>query len=126
MEEYVAGVVQGENYPGQNMEAYKAFAIVARTFTLKKTENCTKPIRTSDSDQIFTNPTQDFAINAAKETEGLVLVNDGEIFMSMYDSYCYNDSDCKYGIDKENGKKYGMIRIALKQKTTLQSRNIML
>ena len=106
LEEYVASVVQGENYPGQNMEAYKAFAIVARTFTLKKTENCTKPIRTSDSDQIFTNPTQDFAINAAKETEGLVLVNDGEIFMSMYDSYCYNDSDCKYGIDKENGKKY--------------------
>ena len=30
------------------------------------------------------------------------------------------------GVKKENGKKYGMIRIALKQKTTLQSRNIML
>lgn len=103
LEEYVAGVVQGENYPGQNMEAYKAFAIVARTFTLVKTDNCTKPIRTSDYDQVFVNPTKDYAINAAKETEGLVLISDGSTFMSMYDSFCYNDSDCNYGSDS-NGK----------------------
>lgn len=104
LEEYVAGVVSGEAWGGQNMEAYKAQAIAVRTYTLSRTQNCSKAIESSQSDQVFSENIKDYAKEATEATEGLVLVYDDEIFSSEYDSYCYGDSNCTYG--EENGKRY--------------------
>lgn len=104
LEEYVAGVVSGEAWGGQNMEAYKAQAIAVRTYTLSRTQNCSQAIESSQSDQVFSEDIKDFAKEATEATEGLVLVYDDEIFSSEYDSYCYGDSNCTYG--EENGKRY--------------------
>ena len=104
LEDYVAGVVSAEAWGGQNMEAYKAQAIAARTYTLSRTSNCTVAIESSQGDQVFSENVKDFAIEATKETEGMVLVYNDEIFSSEYDSYCYGGSNCTYG--EENGKRY--------------------
>ena len=104
LEEYVAGVVSGEAWGGQSMEAYKAQAIAVRTYTLSRTNNCTVAIENSQSDQVFNENIKDYARQATEETSGMVLVYNNEIFSSEYDSYCYNDSDCTYG--EENGKRY--------------------
>ena len=40
LEDYVKGVVSAEAYTGEGMEALKAQAIAARTFAIKKTNNC--------------------------------------------------------------------------------------
>ena len=104
LDEYVAGVISGEAWPGQNMEAYKAQAIAARTFALYRTNNCSTTIDSSDSSQVFDPDIEDYALEAANATSGQVLIYNDEIFSSQYDSFCYNDSDCVYG--EENGKYY--------------------
>lgn len=103
LEEYVAGVVSGEAYPGQDMEAYKAQAVAARTYVLNRTNNCSEPIVSSQSAQVFEENIADYAREAAQATEGQVLLYNDKIFSSEYDSYCYNDSSCSYGTDS-NGK----------------------
>lgn len=104
LEEYISGVVCAEGYCSANMEALKAQAIAARTYALVRTDNCTVPIESSSSDQNFQENFLEQGIQAAKETEGLVLIHNGSIFLSEYDSYCYDDESCEYG--EENGRHY--------------------
>lgn len=94
LETYVAGVVAGESYTQYGIEALKAQAIVARTFLLKTTNNCKNPIQSGQNRQVFKETTDDKAIQATKETEGLVLQYDSELISAQYDSFCYDDSDC--------------------------------
>lgn len=94
LETYVAGVVAGESYTQYGIEALKAQAIAARTFLLKTTNNCKAPIQSGQNRQVFKETTDDKAIQAAKETEGLVLQYDSELISAQYDSFCYGDSDC--------------------------------
>ncbi len=95
-EEYIAGVVNAEiGYDtGNNIEAMKAQAVAARTFTLYMTENCTKPIANSQNTQAF-KTASNRSKEAAKATEGQVLTYDGNIFLSQYDHY--NLSSCSDG-----------------------------
>lgn len=104
LEEYVAGVVSGESYSGQGIEAYKAQAIAARTYALIQTNNCSTTIESSQRNQVFDENIRDEAREATEATAGLVLLYEDKIFSTQYDSYCYNDSDCTYGT--ENGKYY--------------------
>lgn len=94
LDEYVAGVVSGEAYTGESMEALKAQAIAARTYAIFVTNNCSSSIGNSDSFQVFDSNFDDRAIQAANETSGMVLVYNGSMFKSEYDSFCYQDKDC--------------------------------
>lgn len=104
LEDYIAGVVSAEAMAGLNKEALKAQAVAARTATLKFTNNCSKPIENSTRNQVFRWPASDYGIEAAEATKGQVLIYDGAIFDTMYDSYCYDDKDCQYG--DEDGRHY--------------------
>ncbi|HIS90784.1 MAG TPA: CHAP domain-containing protein [Candidatus Faecisoma merdavium] len=104
LETYVAGVITGEAWAGQNIEAYKAQAIAARTLVLKETNNCSTSIESSDSKQVFNPDIADYATEAANATAGLVLIYNDELITAFYDSYCYNDTSCVYG--EEDGKRY--------------------
>lgn len=105
LEDYVAGVVRHEVASNQGEEAHKALAVVARTYTLAVTKNCTVSIENSTNSQMATiEDVDDYASKAANATSGKVLIYNGQIFASQYDSYCYNDKDCNYG--EENGKLY--------------------
>ena len=104
LEDYIAGVVSAETMAGLNPEAYKAQAVAARTATLKFTNNCERTIENSTRNQVFKWPAYDYGIEAAEATKGQVMIYDGAIFDTQYDSYCYNDKDCEYG--EEDGKMY--------------------
>ena len=110
LEDYVAGVVNAEapptyismNLPGGLKaneevvkEATKAFAIAIRSYTINRTNGCQNTIRNSDQDQVF-KPTNDpFITSIVKETEGLVITNNGEIISAEYDSFCGGSSSCR-------------------------------
>lgn len=108
LEEYVAMVVQGENNSGL-MDAMKAQAIATRTYTLARTNNCTRPIRNSTQDQVaHANPT-DLVKQAAQETAGLVLTYNGNIFSAEYSSFkgtCSGDTCSGVFTKLPNGEKH--------------------
>lgn len=86
LEEYVAGVVKNEN-GGAGIEGLKTQAILARTYVLKVTNNCTTSINNSESQQTFSPATEDIYIQAANETAGQVLSYNGELVSTYYASY---------------------------------------
>lgn len=94
LEDYVAGVVFGESYSQYGIEALKAQAIAARTFVLKSTNNCSKPIESSQNAQVYRENPNEKCLQAAKETEGMILRYNSELITAQYDSFCYADSDC--------------------------------
>lgn len=97
LEEYVAGVVSHEVGEGWPDEALKAQAIAARTFALKYTNNCTKSIGNSTNAQTFSPTDNERLINAAKETAGMVLTYDNDIFSSEYASWWGSNSSSSCG-----------------------------
>lgn len=92
LEDYVKGVVSAEAYTSEGIEALKAQAIAARTFAIKRTNNCTTSIENSSSAQNFTSDFVDSAVEATEATEGLVLTDNSELIMAQYDSF-YTDGD---------------------------------
>ena len=97
LEEYVAGVVDDEMYSSFNVEALKALAVAARTYALKYTNFCQKPIIDSSAAQNFDPNYGDWAWEAASATAGEVLTYEGKIFLSEYDSWdCKGSSVCTY------------------------------
>lgn len=118
LEDYVAGVIAHENEyqdPNNpnNIEAMKAQAIAARTYTLSRTNYCTKPIRNGTEDQTFyANRIEGRAKQAVQETAGLILTYNGEIFSSEYDSfYCTEVTTCP--IDGMCSCEYTMEPVAM-------------
>ena len=103
LEEYVAGVVSGEAYTGENIEALKAQAVAARTYVLKSTNGCQKSIKSSDSAQVFNRNISEAARRAANETKGEVLKYNNELFSAQYDSFCYDDKDCPDAVKNDDG-----------------------
>lgn len=127
LEEYVAGVIAHEaeyNYvskylPGgftshkdQVKEAMKAFAIAIRTFTLNRSNGCTKTLQNSTNDQTF-EPTNDaFIWEVVNETAGVVMTKNGTIFPAEYDSFYTRD-----GVNCSNGR----CTVTYKKQPTLTS-----
>lgn len=93
-EEYVIGVVSGESYAGQNIEAIKAQAVAARTYALMYTNDCQKEIISSQKAQVYNSNYRDDAREAVEATKGEVLTYNGNIFYSMYDSFYVKGSKC--------------------------------
>ena len=86
LETYVAGVLDHEINETWGTEALKAHAIAVRTYTLSRTENCTKTITNSESDQTF-RETDSLVLKAAvSSTLGLVMKtsNTDKIFSAEY------------------------------------------
>lgn len=95
LEDYVKGVVSAEAYTGEGIEALKAQAIAARTFAIKRTDNCTSSIENSSVTQNFTSNFVDSAVEATEATKGLVLTYNSKLIMAQYDSfYTGGDYDC--------------------------------
>lgn len=86
LEEYIAGVVYAENggAPPQNLMAQ---AVMARTFLLKITNNCTTPILNSTANQVFTPTEEEMYVDAAMDTAGQVLILNGELISTFFASY---------------------------------------
>lgn len=108
LEEYVAMVVNGENNSGQT-EAMKAQIIAARTYTLARTNNCTRPIRNSTQDQVAKANPSDLIKQLVQETAGMVLTYNGNIFSSEYDSFkgsCSGGSCSGVYTKLPNGEKH--------------------
>lgn len=95
LDDYVAGVVDHEAYTGEGIEALKAQAIAARTYALNSTNFCKRPIGNSTASQTFNEHPSQAAKDAAKLTSGQILNYNGHIFSSQYDSFCFEDGDCK-------------------------------
>lgn len=93
-EEYVIGVVSGESYAGQNIEAIKAQAVAARTYALMYTNDCQKKIISSQKAQVYNSNYRDDAREAVEATKGEVLTYNGNIFYSMYDSFNVKVGSC--------------------------------
>lgn len=86
LDEYVEMVVNGEN-GGANKEALKAQAVAARTYTLNRTNNCSKSIRNSTEDQVARSGASEELKKAVSEVNGSVMLYNGKYFSSEYSSF---------------------------------------
>lgn len=103
LEDYVAGVIEHEAYKDENIEALKAQAVAARTYAIYKTNNCTTSIENSQFSQTFSETPSDIAKSAATATSGQVLTYNDQVFLSEYDSFCYEDGRCPDSTKNEDG-----------------------
>lgn len=94
-EEYVAGVVGGEVGVLKNPELYKALAVGARTYALNYTNKCTKSIPNDTTAQVY-NPSyiNDAILEAVEATEDEVLIYNGSLISTMYDSFNVSRGSC--------------------------------
>lgn len=97
LEEYVARVVTKENswYEGTNIENMKAQAVAARTYGLYQTNNCQGPIHNGTGKQAVAATAIDQAVQAASETNSMVLTKEGKTFSTEYDALAIASSDDK-------------------------------
>ena len=111
VDEYVAGVINGEVGLFNNKEVYKVYAIAARSYALAGATkdgsgNCTVPVGPSFQAYV-PNPNKDMQ-DAASETSGVVLVRDSNIVSSEYDALCVDHDDsvnyylCQGGTGEEH------------------------
>ncbi len=104
LEEYIAGVIDGEvAYLGSD-EVNKAFAIAARTYFVAHQDSCT--IESSDRYQVFSPNPSAASISAAEETKGKVLLLNNSLYMDIqYDAFaCIAEDDNYYTIAQANQK----------------------
>ena len=96
-EDYIAGVVTAENSykNGNNIEASKANAVAARTYAANRTNNCSKSIGNSQAAQVYHTPGA-IGKKAASETAGQVMLYNGKVFSSEYDSFCSRSGTATY------------------------------
>lgn len=91
LEDYLLGVVAGEMYNSWHIEALKAQAILARTYTLYYLQNFKSKYEGADISNDVTEAQaydasriNDSVRQAVKETEGLVILSDGELIESWF------------------------------------------
>ena len=94
LEDYVAGVLAHEVNNTWGEEALKAHAVAVRTYTISRTDKCTKSIENSTRAQTFKETDDPVLIAAVQDTAGEVLLFDNEIFSAEYSAW-YNPSICK-------------------------------
>ena len=108
-EEYVAGVIRGEMAMLHNIEMYKEFALLARTYAAGKIgDDCT--IEASDRRQVFARIEDGFAYadmiyQAVQETKGQVILQDNELVNVHYDAFCSIAVDDNYYTIKQASQK---------------------
>ena len=107
-EEYIEGVLRGEVSSLNNIEIYKEYAILARTYFLTHDDNCT--IEASDRKQVFKtyedNPYYADKIHqAVEETRGQVLLQNNELKSVQYDAFCSIAVDSNYYTIKQMNQK---------------------
>lgn len=86
-EKYIAGVVTAENGHSGYEESGKSQAILARTFAIRETNNCTTTIVNGQSKQVYKEPSE-FGIRMAKETEGMIMTDEeGNLVSAFFASY---------------------------------------
>lgn len=107
LEEYVARVVSKENLWAENgnLENIKAQAVAARTYALRRTNNCTSSIENSTSAQVMAEEADALATQGTSEVANQVLVDDsGNYISTEYDAFCYTSVDennytlCQQGV----------------------------
>lgn len=93
LEEYLKGVLAGEMFNDWSIEALKAQAILARTFTLRFLQNSTSKYSGADiSNDISEAQAYDASkinqniVNAVNETRGKIVVSDGELIEAWFHS----------------------------------------
>lgn len=93
-ESYVAGVVAAENswHDGNNIESLKAQAIAARTYALKKTNSCESSIKNSTVNQTYKETDDPYILRAVRETSGMVITYNNELYSTEYDAFCVADN----------------------------------
>lgn len=97
LEEYVAGVVAHEVGAFNNDTMYEVFAIAARTYALRRLQNssdCSIPGNTTA--QVFGKTTNERIIEAANNTRGIVLTQNGSLMATEYDAFCWDTKDANY------------------------------
>ena len=108
-EEYIAGVIRGEVLSLHNIEIYKEFALLARTYAAGKIgDDCT--IEASDRRQVFVkaedNPYYaDMVYQAVDETRGQVILQENELVNVQYDAFCSIAIDDNYYTIKQQNQK---------------------
>lgn len=112
LEQYVAGVILGEALTWEDEDALMAQAIASRTFVLYNTNGCEKVATNGQTYQVYRDPnnddrypkaTREKVLKIAKDTEGLVLTYDGDLFESNFDAFCYMDGDCPDSVKNADG-----------------------
>lgn len=110
MNDYVAGVVAAEVGGFSNKEVYKTFAVAARTYAeMNLSDECS--IEASERMQAFTDITSKSNDNykliyeAVEETEGEVVVEDGSLYLTEYDAFCYTSKDSENYILSQQEQK---------------------
>ena len=106
LEMYVASLLAAQADLNADPEALKALAIAIRSEVLKTTDNGKKSVKVGKDIQHFQETTNEKAINIAKETEGLVLKYNDEVYSDTID---YN---LAYQM-AENGSSYEEILHAI-------------
>ena len=116
-EDYVAGVVAAEVGSANNLEYYKVAAIAARTFFLSHaSSDCT--VKGNATFQAYrdieTSGYADLIKQAVEETEGLILVKNGELVNTYYASACVVNADdtyyyVRYGTETLGGANFQKI-----------------
>lgn len=101
LDEYVQMVVQGEN-GGARDEALKAQAVAIRTYTVNRTNNCTKSIRNSTEDQVAYKNVSERVKKAVSEVNGVMMLYNGNVFSAEYSSFLgtCNSSTCTGQVKK--------------------------
>ncbi|MCX7794602.1 MAG: SpoIID/LytB domain-containing protein [Thermodesulfovibrionales bacterium] len=90
LEEYVKGVVAAESGRDWPLEAYKVQAVIARTYALyhmKKNREMAYHVTSGVLHQVFKNgPYDERVVKAVEETEGEILIFNGEPIEAFYHS----------------------------------------
>ncbi len=127
----VLGAFYGTGESNDNVyTALQANAVAIRTYALKVTEEGTKPISNSTSNQVFTDKFLEseedkyvLARNASLSTANQVLVENGQLIMSEYSSfskntnyYCEGDL-CYTSYQKIGAKNSGSLHTVIAKKS---------
>lgn len=93
LEDYIQGVIAGEMFNDWPLESLKAQAILARTYTLYYLQNLSSKYEGADISNDVTeaqaydaSKINENITRAVKETEGLVILNDGELIETWFHS----------------------------------------
>ena len=105
LDDYVKGVVNAESggfkgYTNNYKEQWKAQAIAARSMVLNNYDICTESVPNSTNFQAFKPGWSDEISEAVDETAGMVLTDNGEVFLAQYDAF-FEGSGSDYHCDGE-------------------------
>lgn len=97
LEEYIAGVVAAEVGMMNDLTTYEVFAVAARTYALNRLKNSDScSIEGNQNAQAFRPTTDELILEAVRNTKGLVLTKNEELFATMYDAFCWEEKDDSY------------------------------